>query len=549
MSSLSDPSRSATEDHLQELWVDLAESSLLGGLAQSALRGAAGDVLAPLSVVRPGDASRVPAPSVDRSEIAAALRADNAARGHRHADAFAEKLVQPRCRVVATGQQVGLFGGPLFTFTKALGASLWARHLEEITGDPAVAVFWMAGEDHDYAEVAQAHLPCLPDPKIRLADDPQPLVPVGRRLLEGGFAETLAPWAARLEHRPAAAARLEQLLQWYAPGGTWSDAFAQLLIAALGDHCPLLLDAQLPRLKELQVPWHQTLVERREEIDATLDAARARVEAAGFSPRTRRVAGESPLFALDAVGCRRRVCFSGDGFQLRGGDETGTVEELLLQIAEQPERFGPGALARALIQDALLGTSVQVLGPGEVAYMAEAAPLYDLLEVQAPCIAQRPQAALVAPKPGARLGELAAEGLAPSLLMGPEAELEAALAARGGSDPVDDVKPAVDEALAQLRRACLELDPQLEKPLDKTCSAMTGALERLRAKATASRARKDEVVAQRARGCRDLLLPGAPQDRVITAAHFYVEVDDLGDWFAKALDLDGGRLQILELPA
>lgn len=65
-------------------------------------------------------------------------------------------LRDPAAVVVATGQQAGIAGGPLFTIAKAIAAARWARRIESETGKPAVAVFWIASDDHDFDEVASA---------------------------------------------------------------------------------------------------------------------------------------------------------------------------------------------------------------------------------------------------------------------------------------------------------------------------------------------------------------------------------------------------------
>ena len=56
--------------------------------------------------------------------------------------------------VVTTGQQPGLFGGPLYTWSKAMSALALADELEARTGIPTAAVFWAATDDADFAEAA-----------------------------------------------------------------------------------------------------------------------------------------------------------------------------------------------------------------------------------------------------------------------------------------------------------------------------------------------------------------------------------------------------------
>ena len=90
-----------------------------------------------------------------RRELAEALRQANDQYGHPEARELAARLADPSTRVVITGQQPGLFGGPLYTLSKAVAAQLWAERLEA-AGEPAIALFWMATEDHDFRESSRA---------------------------------------------------------------------------------------------------------------------------------------------------------------------------------------------------------------------------------------------------------------------------------------------------------------------------------------------------------------------------------------------------------
>src|SRR5512135_2458753 len=140
------------------------------------------DLLEPLRFVDGTEESpELPCPQVDRAALATALADANAAYGHPGAAALARRLADPATRVIVTGQQPGLFGGPLYSLVKAVGAQLWAERLSA-AGQPAVAVFWVATEDHDWAEMSRAVF-ALPDGAraFDLGPDPAPLLPAGMR--------------------------------------------------------------------------------------------------------------------------------------------------------------------------------------------------------------------------------------------------------------------------------------------------------------------------------------------------------------------------------
>ncbi|HEY4573069.1 MAG TPA: bacillithiol biosynthesis BshC, partial [Thermoanaerobaculia bacterium] len=118
----------------------------LGPLPSAWLAGRDLDLLEPLRFLGPGGLPPVPPQpktAASRRELAEALAVANRGYGHPGADRLAARLADPAVRVVVSGQQPGLLGGPLFTLAKMVAVSRWAAALEE-AGEPAVAVFWVA---------------------------------------------------------------------------------------------------------------------------------------------------------------------------------------------------------------------------------------------------------------------------------------------------------------------------------------------------------------------------------------------------------------------
>jgi len=88
-----------------------------------------------------------------RDAVVAVLEKQQARRGApAAATANVARLRDPRAVAIVTGQQAGLFGGPLYTLLKALTAIEVARDLETRTGTPVIPIFWIDSEDHDWDE-------------------------------------------------------------------------------------------------------------------------------------------------------------------------------------------------------------------------------------------------------------------------------------------------------------------------------------------------------------------------------------------------------------
>jgi bacillithiol biosynthesis cysteine-adding enzyme BshC len=526
------------------LTVDLAANGLLPSLPAAFLAGRDLDLLAPLRFVARGARPSGPARAGDRRALAAELAVANRGYGHPEADALARKLADPATRVVVTGQQPGLLGGPLYSVAKAVAAARWAAELEA-AGEPAVAVFWIATEDHDWAEVSAAMVPTPDGPRtFDLGPDPEPLAPSGLRALGPQVAEVLRELAAAMPGERYGE-WLEQVGRWYRPDARFGEAFARLMAALLGPRCPLLLDSMHPALKAAQRPWLRRVIERRAAIEEALTRQDAEVQSRGHSLQVSPQRGASPLFLI-SNGERRRIEWRGaDGWGLRGRDDAGgSVEELLRIVDENPEVVSPGVLARGALQDAVLGTFLQVLGPGELSYMAQVSAVYPVLEVEAPWVALRPQTLVLE---GHQIEKLEELGIGLGDLIGSRQRLDRALAEGGGGDFVAPIRARVEAALGELRNAALAADPNLERPYEKTCEQILRALDTFGEKAIAAAARRNEVRARRVDQLREACLPqGKLQERVVAAAHFQGKY---GERFAESLweqmELDPAVLQVV----
>jgi bacillithiol biosynthesis cysteine-adding enzyme BshC len=512
------------------------------------LAGRDEDLLAPLRLHRAG-AALPPAPLVDRTALAAGLERANRSYGHPAAAELAAKLAAPGTRVVVAGQQPGLFGGPLYTLLKMIATAKWAERLEA-AGEPAVAVFWVATEDHDWDESAWASVWTNEGVrKLTLGADPTALVPLGMRTLGEGAAAAIAELTALFPYEPYAS-WIATLGRWYRPDARFGEAFSRLAVGLLGARCPLLLDSQLPELKAGQRPLLRRLVEARQEVAAAFAGADAAIAGRGYPLQVHPQPGTAPLFVL-AGAERRRVAWEGGdpaaaSWTARGAGGSRAVAELLAMIDGNPTAVSPGVLARPVLQDAALGTSLQVMGPGELSYLAQVAPLYDLLGVAAPAVALRPRALLVEER---QLAALAGSGIAPELLLGDEAALDRALAARGDGDPVAPAAARVLAEIAALRGPAVAIDPNLERPWEKTEETVRVALERFAEKVTRARAQREEVGGRRLRALREYLLPdGTPHERVLAAAHFRGRYGEAAvDRLWEALDVAETGVQLLRV--
>ncbi len=274
---------------------------------------------------------------------------------------------------VVTGQQVGLFGGPLLSLFKAASVLALAKQVES-AGVPCVPIFWMATEDHDLAEVNQT---LLLTNDFQLASftantDGKPDSPVASIRFAEGADELVAQAAEVLGDSLAA----DYLRESYGAGETFSGAYAKLFTRLFAEHGLVLLDPADAELHRIAAPLFVESVERAGDLDAALLARNREISQAGYHEQVK-VTGEStPLFAL-VEGARVPIHRSNGEFTIRR--ERISLEELKRRILEKPENFNANVLLRPVLQDYWLPTLAYIGGPAEIAYFAQVGVVYEKL--------------------------------------------------------------------------------------------------------------------------------------------------------------------------
>ncbi len=440
-----------------------------------------------------------------------------------------ELLARPGTVAVVTGQQVGLFLGPLFTVYKAASAILAARALTEETGRPCVPVFWLQTEDHDLPEIDHCLVPRGTGTPLRLAlgheDAATSRVPVAHRRLGEGVTAALAALRSELGSQPQAGEHLGLHERAYRPEATLAEAFAEILATVFADEGLVFLDPRDPRLAPLAAPIHRRAIEEASAIASALASRGSALSEAGFSEQVHIRPG-SPLgfFSPDGIeGARYRLDpgASPGTWNLVGHPENASVTtaELLSWLEREPLRFTTSALLRPILQDTWLPTAGYVGGPGEIAYFAQLAPLYAHVGLPMPLIIPRARFRVLDDRVRGLLDKL---GLSPDEVATPRDELLARLAARGageGFDPPEAVEArlmgTLTPELTRLGERMASLDPSFAHAIERTEESVRLALSRLVAKYGRALAQRDQVTAERLDRLRTYLLPdGAPQERV-----------------------------------
>jgi len=428
--------------------------------------------------------------------------------------------------VVVTGQQVGLFGGPLFTPFKAATALAQARRATA-AGHPHAAIFWLATEDHDFAEIDHVVFPARRElPKLVYPAAPAVTRPVGGIVLE----DAISPLVDQAWELLGASDAMDALAAAYKPGRTFAQAFADFYTQIFAAQGLLVLDAGGRAIHRLGAPVLRAALERADELHAALVERNAQLEAAGYHAQVAVASQSSLLFLIDErSGARlalKRTAPSATepGGLWQAGRRSISTSELIGILEAEPERISASALLRPVFQDYLLSTSAIVGGPAEVAYFAQSAVLFDRILGRVTPALPRFSATLVEPAIGQLLRK---QGLKLEEVLGQSpAALAQRLAARvmpiEGKRKLAAAGSALDTELESLLAWMQSQDAGLGRSAGTAASKMRYQMNRLRRLAANFELQKEASLGLHAEAiCQALYPGGALQERLHGAAYYF----------------------------
>ena len=467
---------------------------------------------------------------------------------------------------VVTGQQVGLFGGPLLTLLKAATAVRAAADASR-AGHPHVAIFWLATEDHDLAEIDHAIFPvkipraatnhnelvphnpatqtiaCHPTSQNRDVGHPEfssqedaglrtlrletprtYAVPVGGLPLGEGILPLLDEMQTLLGDGPG----YELLAACYRPDATYAEALGKLLLHVFARHGLIVIDAAARSFHALTRPVLHAAITQAASLRAALQQRTRELESAGYAAQVLVAASSSLLFLLDeTTGAREALKQPGENQWKAGGRSYSTAD--LLQILDAaPERLSPNALLRPVMQDALLPTSVYIGGPAEIAYFAQSQVVYQHIVGRVTPIMPRLSATLLEPEIAHLLTRYGVEWpqlLQQSQLLQQTESLAQWLGARfmpvDGKRKLAATGEALDHELTALTSWMESLDAGLGGSAKTAASKMRYQMNRLRRLAANFELQRTPALRRHAATMRQRLYPnGHLQERVLSAAWF-----------------------------
>lgn len=425
----------------------------------------------------------------------------------------AGRLGQPGTCVTVTGQQAGLFGGPLYTVLKALSVVKLARQLaRRFPGRTFVPTFWISSGDSDFDEVRTVSLLAqdgsLADLELPPGGEADEALTIGFRSQRDEIQALLQDRQAVLPGGEFREAVLEQAKASYADG-TLVDGFARWMLRLFAGTELVLIDPQDPALMACATG----LIERELSGSAACEAALAgrsrAIAGSGYQVQVEHPEGDTNLFLLDETGRREKISRQGEGFVLRPSGREYPAVELQRLAEDAPGRFVCGVMLRPVYQNVLFPPAAFIGGAAELAYRAQATAVFDIHgEKMAPAFL-RASATLLNAKQAQLLDELgwelaecytvpqdlaarAVEGLRPE-------ELEQAM------QRYREVLTGADRELLQHAE---RLDPNLGKSFETLRENLTRHADRLEKKISGALKQRNTALVSQVERLHTAVYPG-----------------------------------------
>jgi bacillithiol synthase len=398
-------------------------------------------------------AQAIDLPAERRAALIEALRENNPA------SPALERLAQPGTVAVVTGQQVGLFSGPSYTVYKALHAAKLARWLTE-NGVPAVPVFWLATEDHDFAEVSHTWLFDAAHTPVKLEVHRYANAqPVGTVTLPS---VPLRELRAALHGFPSGEEVADLVEETYRAGSTMGKAFGELLRGILGGFDILQVDPMLPAFRRLAAPAIRAAVEAAPALTEALLERNAQLQEAGYHAQVHVEPHTSLVFLLENG--RRLALRRHEQDYILNGRRFSTAE-----LADKAADLSPNALLRPVVQDSMLPTVAYIGGPAENAYLAQSEVIYRTILGRMPVAVPRAGFTILDQRTRKLLDRYQLS--IPDFYHG-EDELRQKIAAKlippALQSALHDAAGGVDQAIQRLHGELAAFDPTLARALDKS---------------------------------------------------------------------------------
>ncbi|MCF8267274.1 MAG: bacillithiol biosynthesis cysteine-adding enzyme BshC [Ignavibacteriales bacterium] len=461
-------------------------------------------------------------------------------------------LAQKDTIAVVTGQQLGLFGGPLYTFYKIVTAIKLADDLQK--KHPAynfVPVFWMEGDDHDFKEISYVEFPDQSGSllSVKYGDDEKEnenKISVSKLLIEeeaiSEFFNKIDPLLRDNDFKFKLVSELKEI---YSSGKSFGKVFSEFIFKFFDKYGLVILNPSDGEIKKLLIPVF------RKEIDNFRTHADTLVEtSADLEERYHTQVKLRPvnLFFTTADG---RFAIEPDGdFRLRGKRTVFSKDSLINELNGHPEKFSPNVILRPICQDFLLPTGFYIGGPGEIGYFAQLIPLYKQFGIEQPYLYPRISATLLERNISNTLQKYNLNFL--DLLI-PEKDLNTLAMKEIATIQVDElfasVRKEIDQSFQSLGNELVKIDPNSADLTEKTKQRAVQGLDILEDKIRKAQENRHEISIRQVNRAKNAVFPESIlQERRLNLVYFlYKYGPGFPERLFDMLEINNFQHQVLEI--
>ena len=456
-----------------------------------------------------------------RAGAAAALRPTSERAAER-----LTRFVEQGGFVVTTGQQTGLFTGPLYTIHKIAGAIALAEALEAALGALVLPVFWSASEDHDWEEVNHAW---IADSRGRLrrlelaAEDARP-IPMSERKIGTGIDCALDEVSQVLDSQEFTGPYLALLRDAYRPSRSMAKGFRAAAESIFSGFDLLTTDAADPALKLASAPVLEQALDTAAAQEATVRETSEALIEAGYHAQVSVIPRAANVFLHTREG-RERLRRTPEGWRTRGSRKVWSLAELRAVLEAHPDQLSPNVLLRPIVESAVFPVLAYVAGPGEISYFAQISRLFGQYGMGPPVVYPRPSVTVIPEGVQIALHRL---GLTEADLAAPESELSGVIARHAIPPELAASVEALRTSTAEGFRQLLEAIPDSDDPVERSIGALRNrtlsSLREVEHKLLTHAKRREAAMLEQVAAVRNVLRPlGQPQERVLNVIPFLAE--------------------------
>ncbi|MCH7755317.1 bacillithiol biosynthesis cysteine-adding enzyme BshC [candidate division KSB1 bacterium] len=460
-------------------------------------------------------------------------------------------LLERRACAVVTGQQTGLFGGPLFTIYKALTAIKLAERLSRTCEGCFVPVFWLASDDHDFLEVNHININDKSNQPLKITyngHSSDNKIPVSEIKLNDQVDSLLQKLDDETNPSEFKAEILNQLSAAYLPETIFSQAFGAWLTALFKTFGLILIDASDTRIKKLGATVFRKEIAEDSPSTQSAIAASTRLNEKNYHSQVQLKQSFLNLFYVERE--RNSIEIKDGSFSVKGTENSFTKDELLHKLETQPERFSPNVLLRPLYQDALLPTVAYVAGSAELAYYAQMKGIYDVFDIPMPVIYPRKSLTLLEGKIEKVLDNYDLK--VPDFWNNVEAlinEIAKAQLPESLEKRIRCASLCVNKNLQALEDTVIEFEPTLKNTVENVKGRILGQMDGLEKKILQAYKKRNEVIGQQIHKAQNSLYPNNNfQERQLNILPYLFKYG-LGfiDQLYESLDISNFEHQVIKI--